>query len=570
MTGLTRESVLLVAGGARGITARCVVQLAAAYHCSFVLVGRSLRAEEPAWADGTTDSAQLMRRIAEDMTARGERPTPPVIRKQLDRLLAAREIATTLAEVTAAGGRAEYIAADVTDPAALATALRGATLGPISGIIHGAGVLADKLIDQKSAADYDAVFAAKIGGLRSLLAVVPAAHLQTLVLFSSAAGFYGNIGQSDYAMANEMLNRFAHAFQRQHPHCRVVALDWGPWDGGMVTPALRELFASRNVRVIPVAAGAATLVDELAPGRTDVQVLVGDPMPAPPPDPLAQPLSQQIRRRLSLDTNPLLADHMVGIHAVLPAMLAASWCAEGAAQSAPGWSVLAVEKLVVHSGIVFDAAPVGDFTLDLRETAREAGVIHAEARISGGLDGTPARPRYRAEIVLATQRAAAPQHAIDTAERQPFDGAQLYDEGALFHGPQFQGITRVLRIDDAGLVMHCQVPEVTAEARGQFGGRALDGLLADVLYQGLVAWVRRVRGVASLPLAVARITLYDARADGQLLAQVTVRENTPTKTVADIIATNRAGQVVMELVGAEVTLSPRLNELFARRALEIR
>ena len=55
-----------------------------------------------------------------------------------------------------------------------------------------------------------------------------------LALFSSAAGFFGNAGQSDYAAANEVLNQYALQFSQKHPKCNVVSFNWGPWEGGMV------------------------------------------------------------------------------------------------------------------------------------------------------------------------------------------------------------------------------------------------------------------------------------------------------------------------------------------------
>ena len=41
--------------------------------------------------------------------------------------------------------------------------------GPVTGIIHGAGVLADKLIEKKTGDDFDAVCSTKINGIDALL-----------------------------------------------------------------------------------------------------------------------------------------------------------------------------------------------------------------------------------------------------------------------------------------------------------------------------------------------------------------------------------------------------------------
>ena len=77
----------------------------------------------------------------------------------------------------------------------------------------------DKLIEKKTSQDFDAVCSTKINGLDALLKSVDQEKLTHLLIFSSAAGFYGNAGQSDYAIANEVLNRIALLFSQKHPKC---------------------------------------------------------------------------------------------------------------------------------------------------------------------------------------------------------------------------------------------------------------------------------------------------------------------------------------------------------------
>ena len=84
----------------------------------------------------------------------------------------------------------------------------------------------------------------------------------------------GNQGQCDYAMANEVLNKVAAAERKRRGGRLVVkSLNWGPWEGGMVTPALKARFEALGVPLIPLATGAQMLVDELtgaAPEQTEI------------------------------------------------------------------------------------------------------------------------------------------------------------------------------------------------------------------------------------------------------------------------------------------------------------
>lgn len=563
-------SLFVVSGGARGITARCVVSLARRFNCGFVLLGRSAAGAPPAFAAGCADEAALMQAIAADLAARGERPAPAAIRRELGAIQAQQEIAATLAAVAAAGGRAEYVQADIADEPALRVALDAARLrlGPITGLIHGAGVLADRRIEQKRAADFDAVFTPKIAGLRNLLACLPPGELQQLVLFSSAAGFYGNPGQADYAIANEILNRVAHLIRREHPACHTVALNWGPWDAGMVTPALKALFAERGVQVIPVEAGVARLVDELEfRAERPAQVLVGSPL-APPPEPYDGPPRQwRVHRRLSLEANPFLQDHMIGAHAVLPATCGMAWMIQGCEQLLPGYRFARCEGYQVLKGIVFDESLAPEYTLTIRELGRDlaAGTVELEAGVSSDAGARP-RPHYRARLTL---RQGPPEPAprlaeLDLAERNPVDGAELYASGALFHGPRFRGVERVLRSDEHGLTMRCRLPAVDERDQGQFPARSFDPFLADVQFQSLVIWCRQHRGAASLPLSNAVGELFGAPARGEpFFVTMAVRSCNDYRLLADLSAHDADGRIYVRLSGAEVAISRHLNRLFS-------
>src|SRR6185295_9026995 len=103
--------------------------------------------------------------------------------------------------------------------------------GPITAIVHGAGVLADKRIADKDEAQFDRVFDTKVAGLRALLAATADDPLAAVCLFSSVAARTGNPGQCDYAMANEVLNLVACAERaRRGTACTVRAIGWAPWE----------------------------------------------------------------------------------------------------------------------------------------------------------------------------------------------------------------------------------------------------------------------------------------------------------------------------------------------------
>ena len=93
-------------------------------------------------------------------------------------------------------------------------------------------------------------------------------------------------------MANEVLNNVARSERcRRGDGCVVKSLGWGPWAGGMVTPALRRHFESMGVALIPIDVGARMLVDELSSPQTgEVVVVLGGGVLAGPDG--AEPLQR--------------------------------------------------------------------------------------------------------------------------------------------------------------------------------------------------------------------------------------------------------------------------------------
>ena len=271
------QDVFLVTGGARGVTADCVVALARASGAAFVLAGRSALAEWPQGLARTDDAKLLRSNLIARARAAGRTPVLKEIDAEARSLLAGQEIRATLDAISAAGGRSIYVAADLSTREGVARALQAARpFGAVSGLVHGAGVLADKRLEDKTEAQVTRVFGPKVGGLALLLDAIDPAQLRHVALFSSVAARYGNVGQADYAMANEILNRAAHALKAACPQAGIISMNWGPWDGGMVDASLREHFIARGVDLIPRAEGAEVFARLLCEGAlAPVEVLVG-------------------------------------------------------------------------------------------------------------------------------------------------------------------------------------------------------------------------------------------------------------------------------------------------------
>lgn len=270
--------IWLITGGARGVTAACAIELAKAAGGCFILAGRSAEMPWPEDIAPTLDLAALRGQVASAAVKRGEKPAPASIDRQARALLAGAEIRETLAMIRAAGAEAHYIQMDTTDAASVDAALRNveASFGAITGLVHGAGIIADRLADEKTEAELARVFAPKAEGLFHILSRIDRQSLRHVGLFSSASAFFGNRGQSDYAMANAILANAGRALAAELPGARVKVFDWGPWEGGMVDAALASHFRQQGVALIPLGEGARIFTHELLAGDpAEVELVIG-------------------------------------------------------------------------------------------------------------------------------------------------------------------------------------------------------------------------------------------------------------------------------------------------------
>ena len=141
------------------------------------------------------------------------------------------------------------------------------------GLIHGAGLIKDKLIREKTPESFDRVLGTKVDGAQP--GPAPAIPSPCDSRRSSRRSPVGSAtsGQSDYAAANELLNKLALWLDRRWPG-RVVSLIWGPWSGVGMVSQLEEHLGRRGLGMIAPEAGRSLLLDELRLGRKgDVEVI---------------------------------------------------------------------------------------------------------------------------------------------------------------------------------------------------------------------------------------------------------------------------------------------------------
>jgi hypothetical protein len=497
---LGATDVVLASGGGRGVTATCLIALAQASRASFVLLGRTPLEEEPEATRHAADDAAIKRALLDAAKNAGQVLSLREAGAQAARIIAVREVRATLAAIEAAGGRARYAPVDVQDVGGLFDLLRDvrAQWGPITALVHGAGVLADKRLAEKSVEQFERVYQTKVAGLIALLAVTAGDPLRVLCAFSSTSARVGNLGQSDYAMANEALNKIAQVEARRRPGCVVKAINWGPWDGGMVTPGLRAQFEARGVAILPEPLGAQMFVDEIGQPDGQVEIVISGLLSKDAaPDRAMRVESLRLRHVLTLEDAPYLTDHRVKGRAIAPLVLIVDWMADAMRRATGHVLGLTLRDVQVLRGVAVE--PHAELEIEACDVGQEGWTltVRDEER----------KPRYRANaLVSAREDVGMPAGLAGIPSGQARLHKHPYLSPALFHGEALQVLGEARR-DEAG-VWRADVDTlsqrqwIAPHGRWQTDMAAMDAGLQLVLW-----WAWEEAGLSVLPMGIDRVRL---------------------------------------------------------------
>ncbi|MGC4902696.1 SDR family NAD(P)-dependent oxidoreductase [Micromonospora echinospora] len=417
---LRPDDVLLVTGGGKGITAECALALARDTGARLALLGRADPAADP-------------------------------------------ELAANLTRMREAGVRSRYVRADVTDPKAVLAAVAEVRehLGPVAGVLHGAGVNRPAALGALDPATLRATLAPKVDGLANVLAAVEPDELRLLVTFGSVIGRGGLSGEAHYALANDWLARLTAEAGRRSPGCRAVCLEWSVWSGvgmGERLSAVESLLRA-GITPIPPDEGVRLLRQVLTlprlpasvvvTGRTDgLDTLRHERRELPLLRFLERPLVQYdgvelvVEADLSAESDPYLAEHDLDGNLLLPAVLGM----EAMAQVATALS--GATGVPVLTGVSFSRPVVvargGRTTVRIAAVQAEAGVVEVAIRSDEtGFAVDHFRGTVRFEPDEGDREAPGVTGGLPPVPLQP--GRDLYGD-LLFQGDRFRRLVRYHRV----------------------------------------------------------------------------------------------------------------------------
>ena len=575
----TAEWVVLATGGARGITAETIAGFAVP-GMTLALVGR---APEPAdEAPSTRDLADvpaLRSVLLQQARAAGQSFSPAQIEKQIGALLRDRAIRKNIQAFRQLGVRVEYHAADVRDPKEFGDIINSlyARYGRIDAVLHGAGVIEDKLLVNKTLDSFARVFDTKVDSTFVLAQKLRPETLQWLIFFTSVAGRTGNRGQCDYAGANEVVNRFAWWLQRKWTHVRVKAFNWGPWESGMVSDEVNRQFRERGVIPIPPKAGSEFLLREMLEDQSgQVELIAGifEFHKAQPSSSQRLPLlssqprtvnerSIEYEHFFSLQNEPYLRDHQLDGVPVVPAAVALELMAEVVQAGWPHLHVVEARNHRLLRGITLQGG--AEKRVLVRAQVSSAGAL-ADVIVSVDIvdAAQPAFLFYRADFVLGQQLpnplAAPIPKAIAPA---PYTVAEAYERHC-FHGPRFQLLESIDGIDEEKVHASAANSHLAGWLKNERGeGWLFNPGLVDAAVQAQIIWCRTHLGSNLLPNHFVRVSRFGTTApdNGPVHLFLTITGFNSTTIRSNWHWADDQGRIAIKAEGMEVTVSKALNRL---------
>ena len=462
----------VVTGGARGITARIASALGHAPGVRLHLVGRSPEPQiDPTWiALDEAGLKELKKDVMRKAAAEGQKPID--VWNSLNRKI---NLAKSLHDLRNQGLDLTYHACDVSDRDSVGNMLQAVRdlHGPITGIIHGAGIEAAARFDRKKADSVRLTVTSKVDGARWLWDHTANDNLSYFVGFGSTSGRFGGLGQTDYSMASDLLCRMGWQFGTERPDCRVFGIHWPPWGevGMAARPESRFALESAGLKFVEPNEGISHLLDEFDINAFDGEVAIVDRDMSLDPEgqardaqfiTAAHQLTDQVQSMafvdgiISYDTNsistelsidpvkhPLVADHVVDDTPVVPGVMLLETCLQAAELLDHGRVIAEVHNFDIHNGV----------------RCRDGKAQHVRAHATRQADGSieclvtsefndqrnrivdPARPVASARVIMADAHPAGPAQENLPSDWQILKQATSPNDfdpchvGTVYHGP---------------------------------------------------------------------------------------------------------------------------------------
>lgn len=510
---LGNEDVLLVSGGGKGIAAECAFDLASQTGTKLAILGRSNPDEDS-------------------------------------------ELSNNLKRFEQRGICFHYVSADVTNKQDIENAVStfSSELGPVTAILHGAGINHPKLIRDLEQKDFQTTLTTKLGGAQNLVSTVGAENLRLFVTFSSIIARTGMQGEADYALANEWLSRYTDSIQKDNPACKCLAMEWSIWSGVGMGERLGRVDALQNQGIMPISVdrGIEIFHQLVSTPITHTSVVISSRLGKIPtlqlkdsPLPFYRFLEKKqiyypnleliVDSEISSGSDPYVLDHIYKQEALLPAVMGMEAMIQAAMAVTGKELTPKLEKLVFLQPIVIPTRQA--LTLRVAALVRSPSLVEVVLRTSTtqfSVDHFRGLCRFEPSAPEEVRTIDKPGQTL----KLDID-RDIYDD-LLFHKKRFRRITAYHRLTST----HC-IAEIDDSHQYQWFSNFLPGKLVlgdpgirDAAIHAIQACIPHSQ---LLPISVDSITFGDATLNGPFLVEAKEKEQQENTYIYDLEIRNYQG-----------------------------
>jgi acyl transferase domain-containing protein/NAD(P)-dependent dehydrogenase (short-subunit alcohol dehydrogenase family) len=235
------DDVILVTGGAKGITAECAFALAQSTGVQMALVGSS---------PFDIDKSEM----------------------------GVNEIAQTLNRFSSHGLNCRYYQCNVADLESVKDLLHRVEqdMGEISGVIHGAAINKPRMVDKVSTEEALKEIGPKLKGIINLCQAFQNKCIKIFVGFASQGGLSGISRNAWYCFSNEAMSILLRRFHSEHPETAVISIAYGIWEekGMGVNTGAHQYMLQQGYGAISINEGIHRFVELFQKNPEDSQVAV--------------------------------------------------------------------------------------------------------------------------------------------------------------------------------------------------------------------------------------------------------------------------------------------------------
>jgi hypothetical protein len=349
----------------------------------------------------------------------------------------------------------------------------------------------------------------------------------------------------------------------------------------MVSPSLKKEFEKNNIKLIPVEAGAKSMLSEMMGEKGSYpEVVIGSgfaqkkikeekdtqPFDRKTSKKKKDSMSVLFKSKVNVDTYPILNSHKLNGIPVVPFALMTEWFGHGALHENPGMYLQGIDDMRLLSGIKLDD---GERIIHLLagKAKKNGSVFEVDVEIRNGNKNNVGLLHSRAKAILTDKLPLPPEFKKPkkTASKPYTRSVDEVYKNILFHGSNLHGIKEFVEYSPNSMVartLSAPQPDkwITNPHRSRWIG---DPLVLDCAFQVATLWCYEETGKPSLPTYAKSYRQFRPNfPDKDITIVFEVKELTDHKVEGDFTFLDSNDVVIAGITGYEAVMDESLIKAF--------